>query len=319
MGTDQLARDLRTLSDLHARGLLTDEEFAAAKAHELGRALPLPVVPPPAPLPYTDPVGVVPPPVPGPPPDSGPAGSRRRTRRQMRGGLLAGAGVLAALVMAAILAIAHDTDVRPTAVPESAAVPQQSDVPAADGGGSGYQGSSSWGFDHYQGGQPIRPPSSDADLYASQFSDLAWRCSDGVMEACDVLYRITPGGDFHEWFGSSCAGRLAYESNGGCVAAFGASVWDGTASSWGGGGDWGFAFYRSGAVLDPPAADSVLYDAGYASLADYCAAGYLDYCDELYSVTPSDGFYEWFGSSCAGRLYYESDGGCVAALGSGGD
>jgi hypothetical protein len=139
------------------------------------------------------------------------------------------------------------------------------------------------------------------------------------MEACDLLYGITPAGNFSEWFGSSCAGRLAYESNGGCVSAFGASVWDGSAYTWSRGGEWGFAFYRAGEILDPPSADSVLYDADYASLADYCASGYLDYCDELYSATPVGDFYEWFGATCAGRLNYESDGGCVATLGSGGD
>ena len=41
----------------------------------------------------------------------------------------------------------------------------------------------------------------------------------------------------------------------------------------------------------------------------------MNSCDELYWNTPVEDFYEWFGSSCAGRVDHEVTGGCVELLG----
>jgi hypothetical protein len=38
-------------------------------------------------------------------------------------------------------------------------------------------------------------------------------------------------------------------------------------------------------------------------------------CDDLFWETPVDGFYEWFGASCAGRVDHEVSGSCAASLG----
>jgi Short C-terminal domain len=310
-----VVRALGTLSDLHARGLLTDDEFAAAKAQELGgpgqgaagHDAPPDQLPSPGPAqrsgPWPD--GETHPPSPPAAPDDG--GPRRERRRALA--VLAvyalGLGTFAAVAIASTGAPPR----APDAVPTAGATTAQTEV------AGGYTGSSSWGQQYYQGGQPLQPPSSGDGRYEQQFAVPASNCSAGVMGACDVLYQITPGGDFYEWFGSSCAGRLSYETSGGCASTFGSSGGDGSAGTWAGSSSWGFAFYRAGDVLVPPSSGDALYDSRFAALADACAYGGLGSCDELYQATDVGSFYEWYGSSCAGRLDHEAQGSCAALLG----
>jgi hypothetical protein len=81
-----------------------------------------------------------------------------------------------------------------------------------------------------------------------------------------------------------------------------------------GSSDWG-RYYRGGAALPAPPPGSRLFDAAYDDDARDCAEGDMNSCDELYWNTPVGAFYEWFGSSCAGRVDHELSGGCVDELG----
>ncbi|WP_456550000.1 hypothetical protein [Blastococcus sp. SYSU D00813] len=78
---------------------------------------------------------------------------------------------------------------------------------------------------------------------------------------------------------------------------------------------WGNRYYQDGEALPAPPESSHLYDAQYDAEARDCAEGDMTSCDELYWATPVDDFYEWFGSSCAGRVDHELSGGCVDLLG----
>jgi hypothetical protein len=84
--------------------------------------------------------------------------------------------------------------------------------------------------------------------------------------------------------------------------------------SYSGSSDWG-RYYRGGAALPAPPPGSRLFDTAYDDDARDCADGDMDSCDELYWNTPVGAFYEWFGSSCAGRVDHELSGGCVDELG----
>lgn len=78
---------------------------------------------------------------------------------------------------------------------------------------------------------------------------------------------------------------------------------------------WGQEFFQGGQPLAPPAPGDQLYDAAADTDARSCAAGDMAACDSLFFSAPVDGLYEWYGSSCAGRLDHESRGGCVDELG----
>lgn len=78
---------------------------------------------------------------------------------------------------------------------------------------------------------------------------------------------------------------------------------------------WGDRYYRDGEALPAPPESSHLYDAEFDAEARDCSEGDMTSCDELYWATPVDDFYEWFGSSCAGRVDHELAGGCVDLLG----
>ena len=67
--------------------------------------------------------------------------------------------------------------------------------------------------------------------------------------------------------------------------------------------------------MPPPPDSSHLYDAEFDAAAADCSDGDMSACDDLYWQTPVDDFYEWFGSSCAGRVDHELSGGCVDELG----
>lgn len=84
---------------------------------------------------------------------------------------------------------------------------------------------------------------------------------------------------------------------------------------WVGDSSWGNRYYQDGEALPAPPESSHLYDAQYDAEARDCAEGDMTSCDDLYWATPVDDFYEWFGSSCAGRVDHELSGGCVDLLG----
>lgn len=89
----------------------------------------------------------------------------------------------------------------------------------------------------------------------------------------------------------------------------------GRAQDYQGESDWGRAYYQGGRPVAPPAAGDPLYAATYDAAALECAGGAMQACDDLFDVSPVGGVYEWYSSTCAGRLDHESDGGCVAELG----
>ncbi|MGY1742171.1 MULTISPECIES: hypothetical protein [unclassified Blastococcus] len=78
---------------------------------------------------------------------------------------------------------------------------------------------------------------------------------------------------------------------------------------------WGERYYQDGEALPAPPEGSHLYDRRFDADARDCADGDMGSCDALYWSTPVDDFYEWFGSSCAGRIDRELSGGCVGRLG----
>ena len=70
---------------------------------------------------------------------------------------------------------------------------------------------------------PLRGPQPGDPLFETQYDDDAVECYVGIMAACDDLYWDTPAGSYYEWYGSTCGGRLGYESSGECVAILGPS------------------------------------------------------------------------------------------------
>ncbi|MCZ2822536.1 hypothetical protein O2V63_19545 [Modestobacter sp. VKM Ac-2977] len=86
-------------------------------------------------------------------------------------------------------------------------------------------------------------------------------------------------------------------------------------ASYRGDSPWGLEFYQGGEPLSPPSAGDELYLAAADADARSCYAGDMAACDALYFASPVGDVYEWYGSSCAGRLDHGSAGGCVDALG----
>lgn len=103
------------------------------------------------------------------------------------------------------------------------------DAVLAGGGAAGepgpaYQGESDWGRTYYQGGRPVAPPAAADPLFEAGYDADARECAAGAMDACDGLYAVAPVGGVYEWYGSTCAGRLDHEGEGGCVGELGAVV-----------------------------------------------------------------------------------------------
>jgi hypothetical protein len=131
-----------------------------------------------------------------------------RTSRPGRGLLLGLLVPVAALAVAAVVVV----------VTAPAATPADDGATTA---GGAYRGDSEWGAQFYAGGMPLTPPVAGDPLYSAGSDADAQGCFSGAMAACDDLFRVAPVGDVYEWYGSSCAGRLDHESDGGCVAELG--------------------------------------------------------------------------------------------------
>ncbi|HEX2073732.1 MAG TPA: hypothetical protein VHF92_08105 [Geodermatophilus sp.] len=76
-----------------------------------------------------------------------------------------------------------------------------------------------------------------------------------------------------------------------------------------------FGSGASGEEVSPPQPGDSHYDARYDASAVDCYGGFIAACDDLYWETPVGSYYEWYGSTCGGRLDYEALGECVAILG----
>lgn len=66
----------------------------------------------------------------------------------------------------------------------------------------------------------------------------------------------------------------------------------------------------------PPAVGDSEWSADFGRVARACFGGSMTACDDLYWESSVDDFYEFYGSTCGGRLTRESRGGCVATFGS---
>ena len=71
--------------------------------------------------------------------------------------------------------------------------------------------------DLYQGGDPVRPPSSSDPDYSATYADDAQSCYEGDLAACDQLFAETPVGSLYEWLGSTCGGRVPEPTYGSCA------------------------------------------------------------------------------------------------------
>ena len=132
--------------------------------------------------------------------------------RLTRGTLLGVLVPVGALAVVSALLLAFS----PTVSPEA--------FGTAAGEGGAYRGDSEWGRSSYQGGRPLSPPVVGDPLYVGAADQDAQDCATGRMAACDDLFFTSPVDDVYEWYGSSCAGRLDHESDGGCVAELGAAA-----------------------------------------------------------------------------------------------
>jgi hypothetical protein len=80
---------------------------------------------------------------------------------------------------------------------------------------------------------------------------------------------------------------------------------------------------EAGKVLSPPKsgvtpiAPTEITPAHLDELADYCSAGSLSDCDDLYLESPSGSAYEEFGSSCGATSYFDLTGDCAVDFDSG--
>ncbi|SDF64957.1 hypothetical protein [Klenkia brasiliensis] len=69
--------------------------------------------------------------------------------------------------------------------------------------------------------------------------------------------------------------------------------------------------YQGGEPVAPPTAGDQDYDEQYDAFAQSCFEGAVGSCDDLYYSTQSGSFYEWYGSTCAGRLDALTSGTCI--------
>jgi hypothetical protein len=108
---------------------------------------------------------------------------------------------------------------------------------------------------------------------AAEFAGLAQACFDGDMGQCDQLFAQTPVGSVDEAYGQTCGGRLAEARPGEC-----ATIITGPA--------------------DPPAELAP----EFVDLANGCAGGDMQACDDLFQQTPVDSIDEAYGLACGGRV-----------------
>jgi hypothetical protein len=71
---------------------------------------------------------------------------------------------------------------------------------------------------------PVAPPAAEDRNWSAEFDPGARACFAGSMAACDDLYWESSVGDVYESYGSTCGGRLARGTRGGCVSALGATL-----------------------------------------------------------------------------------------------
>jgi hypothetical protein len=71
---------------------------------------------------------------------------------------------------------------------------------------------------------PVAPPAAGGGDWSAEFDRDAQACFAGSMTACDDLYWESSVGDAYESYGSTCGGRLARGTEGGCVAALGSRL-----------------------------------------------------------------------------------------------
>jgi hypothetical protein len=71
---------------------------------------------------------------------------------------------------------------------------------------------------------PVGPPSPADDDWSAEFDPGAQACHAGSMTACDDLFWESSVGDVYESYGSTCGGRLARATDGGCRTALGAAL-----------------------------------------------------------------------------------------------
>ncbi|GHE11805.1 hypothetical protein [Klenkia taihuensis] len=69
--------------------------------------------------------------------------------------------------------------------------------------------------------------------------------------------------------------------------------------------------YQDGAAVPPPATGDPEYDEQLDPFAQSCFDGAVGSCDDLYYSTPGGTFYEWYGSTCGGRLDALASGTCI--------
>ena len=69
--------------------------------------------------------------------------------------------------------------------------------------------------------------------------------------------------------------------------------------------------YAGGEPVAPPTTDNPQYDQQLDAFAKSCFAGAMGSCDDLYYSTPAGTFYEWYGSTCGGRLDALTSGTCI--------
>jgi len=69
--------------------------------------------------------------------------------------------------------------------------------------------------------------------------------------------------------------------------------------------------YQGGEPVAPPAAGDPEYDEQLDAFAQSCADGAMGSCDDLYFATPMGSVYEWYGSTCGGRLDALASGTCI--------
>lgn len=125
--------------------------------------------------------------------------------------------------------------------------------------------------------------------------DALWTaCADGNLDGCDDLYFQSPFGSEYERFGSTCGDRVDEPTFGGCLVALGDA---------------------DEPIFDPPAGEPEAFgdNSGLDVLWVACEDEVYDACDDLYLSAPVNTGYEFFGSTCGGRLE-ELAGACASEL-----
>jgi hypothetical protein len=149
---------------------------------------------------------------------------------------------------------------------------------------------------------------------------LAQSCYDGVLEACDNLWRDSAEGSAYRNFGDTCAGRQPPNTGTWCVDAF---LGGATTTTM-------FAIPTttmpgptvpptSPAGIPPATQQPTLLgdDPALNALAQSCFAGDMQACDDLFDLAPIGSAYMDYGDTCAGRQEPHTFNYCRVVFGSG--